>query len=102
MLGQSWGIHESTVCRIVHRIEDVLISSKKFRLPGKKALYQSKEKKLIALTLVSLSLDCANYRNKLVKEKKFNQQTFWKYVKKYSGYLDYQERLAIALQVINS
>lgn len=45
----------------------------------------------------------ANYRNKLVKDKKkFNQQTFWQYVEKYSGYLDYEDRLAIALQVINS
>lgn len=37
-IGQSWGIHESTVCRIVHRVEDKLIKSRKFSLPGKKAL----------------------------------------------------------------
>ena len=37
-IGQSWGVHESTVCRTVHRVEDKLIKSGKFNLPGKKAL----------------------------------------------------------------
>jgi hypothetical protein len=37
-IAQSWGVHESTVCRIVHRVEDQLIKSRKFSLPGKKAL----------------------------------------------------------------
>lgn len=37
-IGQTWGIHESTVCRIVHRVEDKLIKSRKFGLPGRKAL----------------------------------------------------------------
>jgi hypothetical protein len=37
-IAQSWEIHESTVCRIVHRVEDELIKSGKFNLPGKKAL----------------------------------------------------------------
>lgn len=40
-IGQSWGVHESTVCRIVHRVEDRLIKSRKFSLPGKKALSSS-------------------------------------------------------------
>ena len=34
----SWGLHEATACRIVHRVEDVLAHSGRFRLPGKKAL----------------------------------------------------------------
>ena len=37
-IAQSWGVHESTVCRIVHRVEDELIKSGKFNLPEKKAL----------------------------------------------------------------
>ena len=37
-IAQSWRIHESTVCRIVHQVEDELIQSRKFNLPGKKAL----------------------------------------------------------------
>jgi Helix-turn-helix of DDE superfamily endonuclease len=37
-IAQSWRVHESTVCRTVHRVEDRLIKSKKFSLPGKKSL----------------------------------------------------------------
>lgn len=37
-IAQSWGVHESTVCRIVHRVEEQLIKSRRFSLPGKKAL----------------------------------------------------------------
>ena len=37
-IAQSWGVHESTVCRIVHRVEDQLIRSRRFSLPGKKSL----------------------------------------------------------------
>ena len=37
-IAQSWGVHESTVCRTVHRIEERLIKSQKFSLPGKKSL----------------------------------------------------------------
>jgi len=40
-IGKSWGVHESTVCRIVRKVEQVLIRSRAFRLPGKKQLHQS-------------------------------------------------------------
>ena len=43
-ISKSWGIHESTVCRIVHRVEDKLIKSRKFSLPGKKALASTSAK----------------------------------------------------------
>ncbi len=32
-IGQDFGIAESTVCRIVHNIENILIKSRKFSLP---------------------------------------------------------------------
>lgn len=35
-IGLSWGVAESVVCRTVHRIENLLIQSKVFHLPGKK------------------------------------------------------------------
>lgn len=35
-LANSWGLHESSVCRIVKRVEEVLNSSKAFTLPDKK------------------------------------------------------------------
>ncbi len=37
-IGQDWGVHEATVQRTVVRVEDALIQSGKFSLPGKKAL----------------------------------------------------------------
>lgn len=40
-IGQSWGIHETTVGRIVRKIETILIQSGEFRLPGKKALHST-------------------------------------------------------------
>jgi hypothetical protein len=37
-IGLSWGVAESVVCRTVQRIENVLIKSNAFHLPGKKTL----------------------------------------------------------------
>jgi hypothetical protein len=37
-LGHDWGIHESSACRISNRVENILIRSGKFKLPGKKQL----------------------------------------------------------------
>lgn len=40
-IGLSYGVSESTVCRIIQKIENVLIKSKQFHLPGKKVLQSS-------------------------------------------------------------
>jgi hypothetical protein len=40
-IAQSYGISESTVCRTIQKVEDALVRSGKFRLPGKKALQPS-------------------------------------------------------------
>ena len=37
-IAKSWGIHESSVCRTIRRVEDILTESKAFTLPGKKKL----------------------------------------------------------------
>lgn len=37
-IGLTYGVSESTVCRTIRKIEQVLIKSKQFHLPGKKAL----------------------------------------------------------------
>jgi hypothetical protein len=37
-LATSWGVHESSVCRIIRRVEDILTKSRAFKLPGKKKL----------------------------------------------------------------
>ena len=40
-IAQSYGVSEATVCRTIRKVEDALIRSTKFRLPGKKALQLS-------------------------------------------------------------
>lgn len=40
-LAKSWGLHESSVCRIIRRVEDILTKSRTFKLPGKKKLQPS-------------------------------------------------------------
>jgi hypothetical protein len=37
-LGSDWGVHESSANRMSHRVEEMLVRSGKFRLPGKKQL----------------------------------------------------------------
>lgn len=39
-IGVSWGVHETTVGRIVRKVEDLLIKCGKFRLPSQRQLYQ--------------------------------------------------------------
>lgn len=39
-IATSWGLSESAVCRLIHKVETRLLDSGQFRLPGKKQLYQ--------------------------------------------------------------
>lgn len=48
-IGSSWGVSESTVCRIVHWVEDTLIRSRRFHLPGKKQLLQGFDKPAVVV-----------------------------------------------------
>jgi len=40
-IAQSYGISEATVCRTIRKVENALVRSGKFRLPGKKTLQVS-------------------------------------------------------------
>jgi hypothetical protein len=40
-IGQSWGVTESTACRIIRKVEKILSQARVFTLPGKKHLYQT-------------------------------------------------------------
>jgi len=40
-IAQSYGVSEATVCRTLRKVEDILVRSQRFRLPGKKALQTS-------------------------------------------------------------
>ncbi|MEX0272660.1 transposase family protein [Leptolyngbyaceae cyanobacterium UHCC 1019] len=39
-IGVSWGLHETTVGRIVRKVEDLLVNCGKCRLPSQRQLYQ--------------------------------------------------------------
>lgn len=39
-IATSWGLHETTVSRIIRKVEDVLVKCGRFRLPSKRHLYQ--------------------------------------------------------------
>ena len=38
-IGLTYGVSESTVCRTIRKVEDLLIKSEQFHLPGKKKLH---------------------------------------------------------------
>lgn len=40
-IATSWGMSESAVCRLINKVETLLMQSGKFHLPGKKQLYQN-------------------------------------------------------------
>ncbi len=40
-IATSWGLSESAVCRLIQKVETLLLECGKFRLPGKKQLYQN-------------------------------------------------------------
>lgn len=40
-IAQSYGISEATVCRTIRKVENILVRSGKFRLPGRKAIQSS-------------------------------------------------------------
>ena len=42
-LGQDFGLHESNVSRTIQKIEDILVRSGKFSLPGKRRLLEENE-----------------------------------------------------------
>ena len=52
-IAQSYGISEATVCRTIQKVENALVGSGKFRLPGKKALQPSDT--LFEVVLVDVS-----------------------------------------------
>jgi hypothetical protein len=40
-IGITYGVSEATVCRTIHKVENMLMKSGEFRLPGRKALQPS-------------------------------------------------------------
>lgn len=52
-LGNDWGINETTVLRIIRKVEDVLIKSGLFNLPGKRVLQSNKTEMTVVVVDVA-------------------------------------------------
>lgn len=57
-IGLDFGLSESAVCRIVFKIENILIKSRKFSLPGKKQLWKmSSEEDLVVMDVTESPIE---------------------------------------------
>ena len=57
-ISKDWKIAESTVCRLVKKVENILIQSRKFSLPGKKKLLDSSlDEKLILMDVMESPIE---------------------------------------------
>ncbi len=64
-IGKDWKISESSVCRIIHKIENILIKSRQFRLPGKKELWQSSSsEELVVMDVMESQIERPKRRQK--------------------------------------
>jgi hypothetical protein len=61
-IGISYGVSEATVCRTIQKVENVLMKSGEFRLPGRKALQPSDT--LIEVVLIDVTDSRSNGRKK--------------------------------------
>lgn len=76
-IGIDWGVSESTVCRTVHKIENILIRSRKFSLPGKKSLLNSElDTDLIIMELGQVQLKPFLDKNSIIILVIKNSQSF--------------------------
>lgn len=79
-IGQSWGVNESTAYRIIRKIEDTLVSSRAFTLPGKKKLQQSNHQlEVVVLDVTETPLLTSQKKHSSVlqrqKEKTYTENT---------------------------
>jgi hypothetical protein len=57
-IGLDWGLSESAVCRAVFKIENILIRSRKFSLPGKKELLKmSSQSDLVVMDVMESTIE---------------------------------------------
>ena len=57
-IAKSWSTHESTVCPIVRKVEQLLIRSRAFRLPGNKQLHQYAYESKVLVVDVTQTRSC--------------------------------------------
>jgi len=70
-IAKDWSVYESTAFRIVRRVEDILIKSSRFRLPGKKKLLESEaEPKVIVIDVTESTIERPKKTEKMLFRKK--------------------------------
>jgi len=63
-IASDWGVSESTVCRTVHRVENVLIKSERFRLSGKKSLWAKNDTTVTVIDVTESPIERPKRRQK--------------------------------------
>ena len=63
-IANDWEVSESTICRTVKKVENVLIKSEKFRLAGKKSLWQEQPPALIAIDVTEAKVERPKHHQK--------------------------------------
>lgn len=56
-IASDWSVSESTVCRTVHKVENTLIRSGRFSLPGKKSLLQEQNPETVAFDVTESPIE---------------------------------------------
>lgn len=71
-IAKNWGVYESTAFRVIRKVEDILIKSSSFKLPGKKKLLDSEaEHKVIVIDVTESTIERPKKTRKdIIQEKK--------------------------------
>ena len=75
-IAQDWQVSESTVCRVVHKVETILIRSGKFRLAGKKSLLLGPVLATVAIDVTESTIERPKRRQKQFYSGKKKRHTF--------------------------
>jgi hypothetical protein len=63
-ISKDWEVSESTVCRVVKKVENVLIKSDKFHLAGKKVLWSENAPTIVAVDVTEAKVERPQRRQK--------------------------------------
>ena len=75
-IGTSWGVSESTICRIVTNIESTLMKAGKFRIPGKKALLTNSDPpEVVVMDVTETAIERPKKKQRKCYSGKKKQQT---------------------------
>lgn len=56
-IAQTWGLHESTVYRIVRKVETVLLASGQFRLPSRQDVRQNTSPEVVVIDVTEIEVE---------------------------------------------